>query len=128
MYHTGALLFEGQFLFEVQTGQHSLFTDQDYLFQELIMVILHEKKMQLGMLNPFAEVFIPKNKQNNGNDIKSENRIHIQNNILRNNKNIQLTTVFTESQTEFKPYYNNQMKYENYKEYQTTKNTTINID
>jgi len=73
MYHTGSL-FEGRFPSETWTGQRGLFTDWDYLFREMITVLLHEKKMQLGMLNPFAEVFVPTLSTNNGNNITNNNK------------------------------------------------------
>ena len=72
MYHTGSL-FEGRFPSETWTGQCGLFTDLDYLFCEMVTVLLHEKKIQLGILNPFAEVFVPTLNKNNGNSDKSEN-------------------------------------------------------
>ena len=53
-------LFHGRYPSEAWTRQPGLFTDWDYLFKEMVTVLLYEKKIQLGMLNPFAEVFIPK--------------------------------------------------------------------
>ena len=73
MYHTGSL-FDGRFPSETWTGQRGLFTDWDYLFREMVTVLLHEKKMQLGMLNPFAEVFVPTLSTNNGNNITNDNK------------------------------------------------------
>jgi len=77
MYHTGSL-FDGRFPSEAWTGQRGLFTDWDYLLRECITVLLHEKKIQLGMLNPYAEIFIPqsqKNNQSNGNKGKREDEV-----------------------------------------------------
>ena len=36
-----------------------LYTEQDHLFYRLVTVLVYEKEKQLGMLNPFVEVFIP---------------------------------------------------------------------
>ena len=60
MYYTGESLLDGNFPSEAWTGQRGLHTDWDNLFQELITVILYEKKQQLGMLNPYAAVYTPK--------------------------------------------------------------------
>ena len=66
MYQTKASLVGENIAPQAWTRQHGLYTDWDHLFRELITVLIYEKKMHLGMLNPFAEVYIPKKDQNNG--------------------------------------------------------------
>jgi len=86
MYHTGSLL-DGRFPSETWTGQRGLFTDWDYLLRECITVLLHEKKIQLGMLNPYAEIYIPqsqRNNQSNGNKGKREEEVDDQKKIHEN--------------------------------------------
>jgi len=85
MYYTGSL-FEGRFPSETWTGQRGLFTDWDYLFREMITVLLHEKKIQLGMLNPFAEVFVPTSKNNNGQNTTSTNKTNLKNFVTKDDQ------------------------------------------
>ena len=86
-------MFQGRFQSETWTGQCGLFTDWDYLLRECITVLLHEKKIQLGMLNPYAEIFIPqsqKNNQSNGNKGKCEDEVVDRKKIYENISNCRL--------------------------------------
>ena len=45
--------------YQAMPWSKGLYTEQDHLFYRLITILVYEKEKQLGMLNPFADAFIP---------------------------------------------------------------------
>jgi len=66
MYQTRTSLVGGHLTSQAWSTQPGLHTDWDHLFREMITVLLYEKKIHLGILNPFAEVYIPQSERING--------------------------------------------------------------
>ena len=50
---------------------NGLYTERDHLFYRLVTVLVYEKERQLGMLNPLADVFIPKQQKTYTDNIEN---------------------------------------------------------
>ena len=59
MYGRAASLLAGNWSPVGPSGHYGSYTGVDHLFYELVAVTIFEKKLQLGMLNPYVEPFVP---------------------------------------------------------------------
>ena len=69
-YRRIASLLAGDWLPVGPHGHYESYTGVDHLFYELVAVTIFEKKLQLGMLNPYAEPFVPQENNDENNQEK----------------------------------------------------------